>query len=113
MKIIQQLITFANWMFEHLVTFAAQAFEFPVVRVTLYICIGAVSKSFATTFISSIPMDELTRKVFGWLQFLALMGFCAEVTRYVLEDELGTVISKLRECLEKLLEYLKYLFRPD
>lgn len=87
-----------------LIMYALAALKIPVVRLTLFLCVGASSKALATTYINSLPIDEFARRVFGWLQALALVGFCAEVVRFVIEEELGIPIRNLIEYLKRLLE---------
>lgn len=87
-----------------LVKFALWALKIPVVRLTFFLCVGASSKALATTYINSLPMEELAHRVFGWLQFLALVGFCAEVVRFIIEEELGI-------SMRQLVEYVKRLFK--
>ena len=67
----------------------------PVVRVMLFLCIGALSKTTAAAFIDHLPMDRTTHEVFIWLQYLALLGFCFEVIRYVWIYEVGDSIVAL------------------
>jgi len=67
----------------------------PVVRVMLFLCLGALSKTTAAAFIDHLPMDNITHAVFIWLQYVALVGFCFEVIRYVWTYEVGRSIRTL------------------
>jgi hypothetical protein len=87
-----------------LIKHALSALKIPVVRLTLFLCLGASSKALATTYINSLPIDEFARHVFCWLQALALVGFCAEVIRFVIEEELGIPIRELTEYLKRLFK---------
>ena len=87
-----------------LVNYALSALKIPVVRLTLFLCVGASSKALATTYINSLPIDDFARHVFRWLQVLALVGFCAEVVRFVIEEEFGISIRDLVDCVKRLFK---------
>jgi hypothetical protein len=79
-----------------LITLALLAMRVPVVRLTLYLCVGALSKTVTSLFIDSLPLDRVTYKVFIGLQFLALFFFVLEVLELLIETHLGIPVKKLR-----------------
>jgi hypothetical protein len=89
------------WIIRSLGALALLIYKTPVVWLSLFLCLGALSKTIEASFINSLPMNNVTHKVFSGLEYLALGGFCFQVFRYVLIYEVGSSIIKLVDHLKR------------
>jgi hypothetical protein len=83
-----------------LIRIAIVAGKLPVVRLMLYICFGALSKTCEALFIGFLPMDPYTRAVFVALHFLALAAFCIDVINFLCESLFGISLYRHRDQSE-------------